>query len=1321
MADKKYKLTDPNGKSIVIISDHSPNDEEAQDLFGQYHQQAADENKKKTADIRSKTEAEINKIPMGRFASQHPMLSRTLEATSAMGGGVAEGITGLAKMPFDVVKGLYQDIKSPVESAKLLGHGIAHPSEVSESIPFAPQAKELISPTEPYGRFRSAGQIYGMGVLGAGVGAAMRGTPIITPEVMPPDIAPPEFMRGAPQLSEEIPTEVIPQRQLTTGGQKQLPEIIKPPEIPKEVKPEPPSTVPEAVPRLKGKKTPYPPPIDMQKAGPVTWPKMPEEMDVTKIPHKPGVLTTPAPKAEPILPQEIELPQAAQSGKVVTSPAASTTTGPSLEEQFGDLTKPKPELITPEVLPPEKTVQEMNKETLKKHDLANIDNLSREELAPRFRAASEDLDKLHEKFGSRGPETYDEMQAVDNATFRKQALFDALNKAIRTEKPTININAMSEMPEVKAPPTVNDPNYNWMTAPFRGELLDIQSPKINPEQMVKQAGGEFKGIEEGMIWFNDPQTGSTLVVPEGSALEDIQNRIAQSRETFKGQLPDIESPVTSEGKFRFPTSEEISSRANKTALEMFNKSWKDLTIEQRIQVSEKSKPNWKLETTQTSQGQLPQITSPEMGQLPENLPQVKLPPEIAARDFSKMDDAELFRRLRFNPEDEELNSEWERRKSLTSEQREFVKKGGTIKKVPPAESPEPLEFGKPFEELRDKIRKSEERSDKLLNLLKDEEGTFNPKRMLDYIRSIGKDNDFKTYIEGIQDKLARGEKLSPELMENLKGSKLRDVVFTYQDKVGALNKAATLFGSYDRNMEDNPWTAPIAEIIKGTGKQQIGEIPKEIWKSHIYQAVDQIRGKFLSSKDREQVGVLLDNFQDIPINLEGFSSKALDVTDGYRKLLDSIWEFAQERGVTTRSGKMPGTIKEYFSHIQDDPSIPEEIKASISALFDPVARGAFKDMLRGNISKVIGTEQIPLSGKQVGEQVFVQPKPTPSSKFVEKRTGALKDIEYNSDHVMRAYIESLASLIFDKPAVIQAREVLARIPEGTLKRNATSYIRDYAGFDALDLSGTLKNLESKVAKIGSRSILPFSTNLQLLHLARSVGQVIPEGLSHGVVPVVKGLMNFAKNPIAAVKEAHEMGMIQQYQVPFSMKTLSEEFDQTGNFGDAGNSIAKAFALKVGQEIYPNEPKKAIDWAMRAEGAITPGRQVEVFTKPGTKLLLQFKGWLQKYGEQFVGAQLRALDKPSLNHMMSAIAYPASLAGLLYLTDKLGVRLAHLGFESFQIGSPAGQALSRTMKLFAKGETEQGIIEFLKFFTPMGQSAPVRLLQKSGLMPQIIAP
>jgi hypothetical protein len=87
--------------------------------------------------------------------------------------------------------------------------------------------------------------------------------------------------------------------------------------------------------------------------------------------------------------------------------------------------------------------------------------------------------------------------------------------------------------------------------------------------------------------------------------------------------------------------------------------------------------------------------------------------------------------------------------------------------------------------------------------------------------------------------------------------------------------------------------------------------------------------------------------------------------------------------------------------------------------------------------------------------------------------------------VWPAYIESVGRVIFDKPALEQAKDVAQALPDGQARELAASYIRNYSRTDAYpQLASTWREATVALTRQAGRSLLTFSTGLQQLHLAR---------------------------------------------------------------------------------------------------------------------------------------------------------------------------------------------------------------------------------------------
>src|SRR5207249_5229551 len=128
--------------------------------------------------------------------------------------------------------------------------------------------------------------------------------------------------------------------------------------------------------------------------------------------------------------------------------------------------------------------------------------------------------------------------------------------------------------------------------------------------------------------------------------------------------------------------------------------------------------------------------------------------------------------------------------------------------------------------------------------------------------------------------------------------------------------------------------------------------------------------------------------------------------------------------------------------------------------------------------------------------------------------------EKNVWKILDIYTEGAAKLLHDKPALLKAQEMLARLPEGYDKDMAKWYVEHFVKYEDLyNTSSDLRNLDRKIAGVGARSVLFGNTRLQLLHIMRTAGMIWPElGIRDTAYGLNETLMRPEKS-LAAVKAA----------------------------------------------------------------------------------------------------------------------------------------------------------------------------------------------------------
>jgi hypothetical protein len=175
------------------------------------HREAAERGKVEAAQAGREAEKEyLEAQGVGDFTKDYPRLTSALIGTKELGTGIAEGAVGLAQLPAIVGEELVRDVIQPRKQLELYKGFFRQPfSEQTEAIPFVPDVKTFISPSEeakeesPYPRLRTAGRLGGMLALGAGVGGVLRGPKAAeTPKVSAPEVKAPT------EVPAEVPSEI---------------------------------------------------------------------------------------------------------------------------------------------------------------------------------------------------------------------------------------------------------------------------------------------------------------------------------------------------------------------------------------------------------------------------------------------------------------------------------------------------------------------------------------------------------------------------------------------------------------------------------------------------------------------------------------------------------------------------------------------------------------------------------------------------------------------------------------------------------------------------------------------------------------------------------------------------------------------------------------------------------------------------------------------------------------------------------------------------------------------------------------------------------
>lgn len=313
-------------------------------------------------------------------------------------------------------------------------------------------------------------------------------------------------------------------------------------------------------------------------------------------------------------------------------------------------------------------------------------------------------------------------------------------------------------------------------------------------------------------------------------------------------------------------------------------------------------------------------------------------------------------------------------------------------------------------------------------------------------------------------------------------------------------------------------TRPIVEAIVGAQDRKLPWINATLTKAAPF--VDGLGNDQLS-----MLGKVLDGV----MRPEDVTPDIAQRAAGLRSILDAIHEQIPPK--SRPNMKDVGYLDNYFTHVANE---------------DPQQKSL--------LSYFFGKK--PELGKESGSlnDLYEQGLGDPNSPFVKTRTGDLTDINYNAKQVIRAYVQSIARTIFDKPAVSIATDALKNVPEeSNLKDLATWYIKNYSGYDAEQSlhkvwAGFANNLSQKTA----RSFLDWNVPLHMLHLGEVPASVFPElGAKYTAI----GMKDLPKN----IGDMAQNGLIQGEVIPPSFRTLGEKYQTASQFFNVVERIVKGIA------------------------------------------------------------------------------------------------------------------------------------------------------------------
>lgn len=488
-----------------------------------------------------------------------------------------------------------------------------------------------------------------------------------------------------------------------------------------------------------------------------------------------------------------------------------------------------------------------------------------------------------------------------------------------------------------------------------------------------------------------------------------------------------------------------------------------------------------------------------------------------------------------------------------------------------------------------------------------------------------------------------------------------------------LSRFRVEFGSTDKALRSRPETAPIADAITNAADQKAQWIA-----TTERQLAEHTKG--LSKGDLNALGQIIDKGAQVGDNPD-LVRRAANI----KGILDQI--HAELKIPESAGGKM-GYIENYLTHINKLPE--DDIKSAIKQIWEYHVGKPFQDMFGS------GDLQTPQKGSGLGD-MFDKGLGNPDSPFRKTRGTPTAPLEMNPNKVLPAYIESIAKLKFDRPAVDAAKDIIKTLPDlnvagkpSRLKETAQWYVKHYSNYDSMPgLSEGWNDLTRKLMRTTARSMLGGSTGLQTLHLARIPMNLLPE---LGTKYLMKGMAAVAKNPMAAYREAVSNGLLQNEVRPWAFKTAAQKFDSVSSFMSGADFLDRSIGYngfkKQMMDQGMNEAEasaKAIAKSKAASLYIDSARPTMGFTRDAKvfggaagNLATQFKQVPTRIIEQYLDIASKAKQDPAKAARMLAglgIAAGGAEAGL----HTLHIKPAQFATQMF---GATGQVLTSVGKEFA---------------------------------------
>jgi hypothetical protein len=428
------------------------------------------------------------------------------------------------------------------------------------------------------------------------------------------------------------------------------------------------------------------------------------------------------------------------------------------------------------------------------------------------------------------------------------------------------------------------------------------------------------------------------------------------------------------------------------------------------------------------------------------------------------------------------------------------------------------------------------------------------------------------------------------------------------------------FNSMHKILNKYPETAGISKVLTDAADV------KPRWLYGQFRQFENV-SKGLSKSDRQTLGVLINHgTSDIAFNqTHNITPDMIDRANQAKSLFDDVHKFMLSMGVKGNQNTTDlGYLAQYLPHMERGPAgLVENIKNIWSHYLgreNPLYKVMFDT-----------SSKVPMSDS-IGDMFGKGTSTDPWSAFTMSRNDKMNpaDIEWDYNKIVPAYLESVAKVAFDGPAVAKAEALLKQNADKMpprVKEVAKAAITNFSGYEPNPvLNEHLNVLTRTIARKTAQSLISFNPGVHLLHAGEIPANIFPElGPKYTGI----GIKELTTNAFSNYEEMARLGLLQDEVKPMSFKTIGEKIDSIGYYRSYVESLVKGIAYRGAKAKYldmgmssSEATRLAIKDAKDMTLTVDKSRQMMGLTSeskivggPFNRLAGQFKGIPLKFVEQ----------------------------------------------------------------------------------------------------------